>query len=84
MTEFYVLTPYGVVAVTFGGDDDNNTYYRGDDDVVMWLKEAIKQCTDGNGASIDPDTVDPDTLVGFCNTESIKVFPPLEYFGVQD
>jgi hypothetical protein len=78
MNECTVLTPFGTVVVTFGEDDDNSTYYNGDANVVWWLKEQLKQCTDGNGTSINPDTVDPDDLVGFCQSDKVVILPSLD------
>ncbi|MCV2367429.1 hypothetical protein [Roseateles oligotrophus] len=62
--------------MVFGPEEDPFTRYEGDPNVIAWLKDHINQCTNGTGASIDADTVDPLDFAGFCQSDKVMIFPP--------
>lgn len=76
---FRIATPFGIATADF--PEAGGCILGGDPDAVTHFLEVLRGCTDSLGASITPDSLEPATLVEFCQPPGsrVNILPPLDW-----
>lgn len=81
-TEYEVITPAGRFVAQWDEDPESGVKYAGSEEAISYFRAFLAEAniTGNGGVRLDPDSLDPSDLYGFCQSDSwgVQVFPDPE------